>query len=368
MINQTTSHSALPPGPDDAARRAVAQAADSTAFGVLVEPYRRELQAHCYRMLGSLHDAEDQVQETLLRAWRRRDTYAGRASLRAWLYKIATNTCLDALDKRRVRRWLPPQHGPAADPLGPFPTPPAEVPWLEPYPDDWLPDLAPSPEARYTQRESVTLAFLAALQSLPPRQRVVLILSDVLDWPTRDVAELLEVTPATVSSALHRARGTLARTYHGREPALPAPRLADDATRRLLARYVQVWESADVAGLVALMKEEVVLAMPPAAEWYAGRAAVAAFVARTVFAEQGVFGDLPPGRWRMLPTTANAEAGFGLYQRQPDGSYQASGLSVVAVADEQIVGITSFLDPTLPAKFGLPALLPAVLADAGPGD
>jgi len=357
MINPTTSFSPLPPGPDEAARRAGPQAADSTAFGLLVEPYRRELQAHCYRMLGSLHDAEDQVQETLLRAWHRRDTYAGRASLRAWLYKIATNTCLDALDRRRVRRWLPHEHSPAADPLAPFPAPPAEVPWLEPYPDDWLPDLAPGPEARYSQRESVTLAFLAALQSLPPRQRVVLILSDVLDWPTREVADLLEVTSATVSSALHRARGTLARTYHGREPNLPAPRLADDATRRLLARYVQVWEAADVAGLVALMKEEAVLAMPPAAAWYAGRAAVAAFVARTVFAERGVFGDLPAGRWRLLPTAANAEAGFGLYQRRPDGSYQAAGVSVVSVADEQIVAMTSFLDPSLPAKFGLPVSL-----------
>jgi RNA polymerase sigma-70 factor, ECF subfamily len=346
-----------PSGPDEAARRAVAAATDSAAFGQLVEPYRRELQAHCYRLLGSLHDAEDQVQETLLRAWRRRDTYAGRASLRAWLYKIATNTCLDALDRRRVRRWLPPQHGPAADPLAPI-APPAEVPWLEPYPDDLLPDLAPSPEVRYSQRESVTLAFLAALQSLPPRQRVVLLLSDVLDWPTRDIADLLEVTPATVSSALHRARTTLARTYHGREPALPPARLADDATRRLLARYVYVWETADVAGLVALMKEEAVLAMPPVAQWYAGRAAVQAFVAHTLFGQGAPFGDLPAGRWRLLPAAANGEAGFGLYQRQPDGAYQATGLSVVSIVDGQIVNLISFLDPSLPAKFGLPSQLP----------
>lgn len=354
---------ATPPPPgDDALRRAVTHAADAAAFGQLVEPYRRELQAHCYRLLGSLHDAEDQVQETLLRAWRRRDTYAGRASLRAWLYKIATNTCLDALDRRRVRRWLPPQRTPAADPLAPFPPPPNDVPWLEPFPDDWLPDLAPSPEARYSQRESVTLAFLAALHGLPPRQRVVVLLSDVLDWPTRDIADLLEATPATVSSLLHRGRATLARSYHGREPALPAARQADPATQRLLARYVQMWEAADVAGLVALLKEEVVLAMPPAAEWYAGRAAVEAFVASTLFAEGGLFGGLPEGRWRLLPAAANSEPAFAHYQRSPEGTYQPVGVSVVTLADDRIAHITTFLDPSLPPKFGLPSSLPA----AGP--
>ena len=334
-----------------AARRAVAQAADTAAFGQLIEPYRRELQAHCYRILGSLHEAEDQVQETLLRAWRRRDTYAGRSTLRAWLYKIATNACLDALDRRRTRRWLPPQRGPAADPLALLPPSPAETPWLEPFPDDWLPDPAASPETRYSQRESVTLAFLAALQGLPPRQRVVVILSDVLEWPTREVADLLEVTPGTVSSALHRARATLAGAYHGRQQAMPAPRQADEATRRLLARYVQVWEAADVAGLVALMKEEAVLAMPPAAAWYAGREAVAAFMQSTVFAEGGLFGGQARGRWRLRPCAANGEAGFGVYHRAPDGAYRPFGLSVVSLEGERIAGITIFIDPELPGRF-----------------
>jgi RNA polymerase sigma-70 factor (ECF subfamily) len=186
---------------------------------------------------------------------------------------------------------------------------------------------------------------------------VVVLLSDVLDWPTREVAELLDVTPGTVSSALHRARGTLARTYHGRRER-PAPRPADAATQQLLARYVQVWEAADVAGLVALLKEEVVLAMPPAAEWYAGRQAVEAFVAETLFRAGGVFGGLPEGRWRMLPTAANGTAAFGVYQRAPQGGYQAAGITVVDVADGQVAGVTSFLDATLNETFGLPVALP----------
>jgi RNA polymerase sigma-70 factor (ECF subfamily) len=335
-------------------------AADAAAFGQLVEPYRRELQAHCYRMLGSLHEAEDQVQETLLRAWRRRESYAGRAPLRAWLYKIATNACLDALDRRRARRWMPQERGAAADPSAP-PPPPAETPWLGPFPDDELPDAGPNPEARYSQRESVTLALLAALQGLPPRQRAALILSDVLDWPAREVATLLEVTPGAASSALHRARTTLARTYHRRQAPGLAASQADSATRQLLERYVQAWEAADVAGLVALLREDAVLAMPPAAAWYAGREAVGEFVARTVLAEGGMFGGPAPGRWRMLPCAANGEAGFGLYQRSAEGgNYQSLGLSVVSLESDgsAVTGITIFLDPALPPRFGLPERAP----------
>jgi len=343
---------------DEAAWQAVAQTADAAAFGHLVEPYRRELKAHCYRILGSLHEAEDQVQETLLRAWRRRETYAGRASLRAWLYKIATNACLDALDKRRVRRWLPQERNAAADPAAPLPAHAADAPWLEPFPDEWLPDVDEDPEARYTQRESVTLAFLAALQGLPPRQRAVLLLSDVLDWPAREIAELLEVTPGAVSSLLFRARATLERNYHRRE--LPvAIGLADQATRQLLERYVQAWETADVGGLVALMKEDVVLAMPPAAAWYAGRAVVGAFLAQTVLGVGDMFPGPAAGRWRLVACAANGEAGFGLYLRAPEGDYLPMGVSVVSLSDDgaSVAGITSFLDPALPERFGLPARL-----------
>jgi RNA polymerase sigma-70 factor (ECF subfamily) len=347
-----------PASAHEAERRALMQPADANAFGQLVEPYRHELQVHCYRLLGSLQDAEDQVQETLLRAWRRRETYAGRASLRAWLYKIATNACLDALDQRqrRERRWLPQARGPAADPSAPPPAPAAEIAWLEPFPDDWLPDEAANPEARYSQHESISLAFLAALQGLPPRQRVVVILSDVLDWPARDVAELLDATPGTVSSLLHRGRVTLARTYHGTEPAAAGLRQADAATRRLLERYVRAWEGADVAGLVALLKEDAVLAMPPVAAWYAGRAALAEAFARTIFADEGLLGGPALGRWRLLPCAASGEAGFGLYQRAASGSYEPFGVCVLSLAGDgpRVGGITVFIDPRLPARFGLP--------------
>jgi RNA polymerase sigma-70 factor (ECF subfamily) len=340
---------------DEAARRTVLQAEDAAVFGQLVEPYRRELQAHCYRMLGSLHEAEDQVQETMLRAWRRRDTYAGRASLRAWLYKIATNACLDVLDRRRARRWLPQSRGAAADPAAPL-APPGETPWLEPYPDEALPDAEANPEARYSQRESVRLAFLAALQSLPPRQRAALILSDVLDWPAREVADLLEVTPGAASSALHRARTALARTEHRSDARWTTAGQADPATRELLERYVQAWETADVRGLVALLREDAVLSMPPAVAWYQGREAVGDFVSRTVLADGGMFGGAARGRWRLLLCAANGEAGFGLYQRSAEGRIRPFGVSVVSLAGggPKVTEITVFLDPRLPARFGLP--------------
>src|SRR5512135_202519 len=216
---------------------AAARTGDQREFSRLTEPYRHELQLHCYRILGSLQDAEDIVQETLLRAWRRLDTYEERAPLRAWLYKIATNACFDALGKR-PRRVLPTTHYAPADPRQPFAPPITDPIWLEPYPDDLIAEPEAGPEARYSLHESVSLAFLAALQSLPPRQRAVLILCDVLDWHASEAAQLLEITVPAVNSALHRARVTMRKNYHtrGRE-GLPAS-LSDQTLRPLLERYV----------------------------------------------------------------------------------------------------------------------------------
>ena len=335
---------------------AAAQRGDANEFSVLTEPYRRELQIHCYRILGSLHDAEDLVQETFLRAWRRLDTYEGRASFRAWLYKIATHACLDALDRMRSRRLLPTQSRPASDPYTPILPPTQEISWLEPFPDDWLVEAALDPEARYSLHESVSLAFLTALQVLPPRQRAALILSDVLDWSAREVAELLELTVSAANSVLYRARATLAKHYHGRDLESLNPAPADAHTQQMLDRFVQVWETADVAGLVALLKEDATLAMPPSPSWYHGRAAIGAFAGATLFVDGGMFGGAAAGRWRLRPTRANGQFAFAIYQRAAD-SHQAFGLHVLAYEGDRLVQIISFIDPSLLPRFGLPEVL-----------
>lgn len=356
----------LMPDPIETARLEAARRGDQAAFSHLAEPYRGELHIHCYRILGSLYEAEDLVQETMLRAWRRLDTYEGRASFRAWLYKIATNACLDALDHRRARRSLPLSAFPASDPQAMVAPPMTEPVWLEPFPDEWLVEMAAGPEARYLSGESVSLAFLAALQVLPPRQRAVLILSDVLDWSAREVAEMTGLTVSAVNSALHRARATLARQYHGKEmesvawdlggaKGLPGTRrLVDDRTQSLLQRYVRAWETADVEGLVALLKEDAAFSMPPSPSWYRGRAAIAAFVAATVFADQGMFPGSAHGRWRLLPTWANAQPAFAAYQQVEGGDYAAFGIHVLAIDGEQLSAVTTFIDPVLPLRFGFP--------------
>ncbi|MBI4315743.1 MAG: sigma-70 family RNA polymerase sigma factor [Chloroflexi bacterium] len=345
------------PNPVEAERLAAARGGDQREFSDLTEPYRRELQVHCYRILGSLHEAEDLVQETLLRAWRRLDTYQGRASFRAWLYKIATNACLDALDRARSRRLLPAQTHPVSDPQAPILPPASDISWLEPFPDEWLVEATAGPEARYSAYESVSLAFLIALQALPPRQRATLILSDVLDWPSREVAELLGLTVSAANSALHRARTTLAKHYHGRALEGLSPSAADERTRGLLERYVQVWETADVAGLVALLKEDATFAMPPSPSWYRGRAAIGVFMAATVFADEGMFPGEAAGRWRLQPTQANAQPAFAIYQRTGEKEYQAFGIHVLACQADRLAQIISFIDPSLPVRFGLPPTL-----------
>ena len=336
---------------NEAGRVAAALAGDQDEFGDLVEPYRHELRVHCYRMLGSLHEAEDMVQETFLRAWRRLETYAGRASLRAWLYRIATNACLDALEKR-PRRTLPVRSQPPAEPSAPPAPPLTELIWLEPFPDDLLDDVEPTPEARYALHESITLAFLTALQLLPPRQRAVLIMRDVLDWDASEVAELLDMTVSAVNSALHRARVALNKNYSA-EPLVNL-RLTDPATRALLDRYVETWEQADVPGLLALLREDVMVSMPPSPTWYSGRAALGTVAEAMIFAGEG------RGRFRLKPTRANGQPAFGFYRRdEATGVYRAESIQVVSLDDRaaRLTTLTSFFDAKLFAHFGLPSEL-----------
>jgi RNA polymerase sigma-70 factor, ECF subfamily len=333
--------------PAVAAHLAAARAGDQHEFSGLTEPYRHELELHCYRILGSLQDAEDIVQETLLRAWRRLDTYEGRASLRAWLYKIATNACFDALSKR-PRRVLPTAQYAPADPRQPFAPPVTETIWLEPYPDDLIDEFEAGPEARYSRRESVSLAFLAALQSLPPRQRAVLILCDVLDWRASEAATLLEVTVSAVNSALHRARVTVSQRYHARGRDIVSGTSLDGDLRPLLDRYVQAWEAADIDGLVNLLREDATLSMPPMPTWYAGRDAIIAAAQEKIFA-----GDAR-GRWLMRSIGANQQPACAVYQRDETSAYHAFGISVLTIDHDRVADIITFIDPTLFPHFNLP--------------
>jgi RNA polymerase sigma-70 factor (ECF subfamily) len=328
---------------------AAARGMDQEAFARLTEPYRRELQVHCYRMLGSLQDAEDLVQETLLRAWRRLETFQHNTSFRAWLYKIATNACLDALDQR-PRRVLPAAAYPVSDPQVMFEPPVTEPIWLEPLPDEVWAETATSLEARYSAAESVTLAFLVALQILPPRQRAVLIMRDVLDFSAKEVADSLALTVAAANSALHRARVTLARQYHSGQHAVAALRPGDESLRNLLAQYVSAWEAADVGQLVALLKQDAVLSMPPSPSWYRGRDSIGMFMAARPFSGDG------RGRWRLEPRHANAQPAFELFLRVPAAErYETVGLQVLTVAGGQIAEISLFLKPLFFARFAFGA-------------
>ena len=342
----------LNPGqnPTESEHLAAARQGDRQHFSEMTEPFRRELQVHCYRILGSLHEAEDMVQETMLRAWTRLETYQGRAPFRAWLYKIATNACLDLLDRRRSRRLLPPQAAAASDPGDQIAPPSAEVLWLEPLPDEWLEDSsAANPEARYSESESISLAFLTALQKLSPRQRAVLILRDVLDFSAIETADVLDLTVSAVNSALHRARGSLSQEYQKQEV-----QPYDERTQSLLDLFLKAWESADVAGLVALLKEDATLAMPPSPSWYIGREAIRTFVAMTVFADEGMFGGEAAGRWKLMGTRANGSPAFAIYQRTGTNEYQPFGIHVLRFEEKQLSGLISFIDPTLPGYFASP--------------
>jgi RNA polymerase sigma-70 factor, ECF subfamily len=329
----------------------------AAAFERLAEPLRRELKLHCYRMLGSLHEAEDLVQETYLRAWRSFGSFERGTSFRAWLYRIATNACLNALASRRhVQRLLPDQKAPAAAtaqmPVG---APPADVAWLEPYPDSDLQgiaDDAPNPEARYTSREAVQLAFVAAIQQLPPRQRAVLMLCDVLGWAAAETATLLGGSTASVNSALQRARGTLAKRYPDGRPSEASRPSA--AQQQLLGRYLRAWEGHDLDGFVALLKEDATFTMPPWLQWYAGRETIRAFFATA----WKICGGL-----RLVPTAANGQPAFAVYQRSGDAQWVAHAIHVLAFQDETISTMTMFVPPTGPSLFHAFGL-PLVLADA----
>jgi RNA polymerase sigma-70 factor, ECF subfamily len=343
---------------EEAQHLAVARAGDADHFSQLTEPYRRELQVHCYRILGSVHEAEDLVQETFLRAWKRLATYEGRASFRAWLYKIATNACLDFLDQRRSRRLLPFSVGPASEPNASILPPTAEINWLEPFPDDWFVDSsAVNPETRYTDAETISLAFLTALQILPSRQRAVLILRDILDFSARETAEVLEITVSSANSALHRARATLTQRYHGRKPEGLTPRSTDEKTQWLLDHFVQAWQTADVEGLVALLKQDAILTMPPSPSWYRGLESIRVFITATVFADGGMFGGAAAHRWRLVPTHANGCPAFAIYQLKAGNEYQAFGIHVLECEGEKLNRLISFIDPSLPSRFGLPSTL-----------
>jgi RNA polymerase sigma-70 factor (ECF subfamily) len=325
-----------------------ARAGDDSAFRELTEPYRRELLVHCYRMLGSFQDAEDALQETLLAAWQGLRGFEGRASLRTWLYKIATNRCLNALraaSRRPAAEWSVPSVTP------PEPTRLGEVVWLEPFPDALLEGAAsvpPGPEARYEQAESVSLAFVTALQSLPPRQVAVLILRDVLGFRAGEVAGMLDLTVESVNSVLKRARAGLEHRRLagvGRE-APPAPGSPEEDA--IAARFVAAWEAADMDALIALLTDDVFMSMPPVPLEYEGREAAARFCA--ILLGSGRRHDLVPAR-------ANGQPAFGAYLRVPAGIRHGTGLYVLALAGDRICGLTRFETGVLP-WFGLPRSLP----------
>jgi RNA polymerase sigma-70 factor, ECF subfamily len=341
------------PAPADVTPGAAAPA----EFTRLTSPFRHELLAHCYRMLGSVHDAEDLVQETYLRAWRSYGTFEGRSSLRSWLHRIATNACLTALERRSSRPLPSGLTGPSEDPLAPVDPAQPEVPWLQPIPDALLGTEPTDPAAVVVSRESVRLALVAALQHLSPKQRAALILRDVLAYRAVEVAELLDTTTVAVNSALLRARAQLAQLA-------PAPDEVAEPTdphqRALLDRYVAAFETADIDVLSGLLREDAILEMPPFATWFAGRPAIAEFLTPRVFTRAG--------EWRMIHTRANGQPAIGAYRLGSDGLHHAHDLHVLTVAGTAITRMTVFLDSSLFPTFDLPKVYPTGSATGdGPG-
>jgi RNA polymerase sigma-70 factor, ECF subfamily len=315
---------------------------DEPAFNDAVRRYRRELHVYCYRMLGSFDEAEDHVQEVLLRAWRSRDSFERRSSVRAWLYRIATNVCLDTLRRHRRQRKSP-RAGGSDNPSA------ASMPWLQPYPDTVFDDLVsdqPGPEAQALARESISLAYLTAIHLLPPRQRAVLILRDVLDWPAGEVAILLDSTVPAVKSALQRARAKLAEHQASQAPALPA---SDSVQRRLLQGFIAAHERADPEALIALLREDIRLVILPQGGEWTGLPEVAAALREGMTAL---------GTWRVLPTTANGQpAAVGYLRRAGEATYRGFVITVLDIDGDHLAKITAFEGGHLMAAFGLPASL-----------
>jgi RNA polymerase sigma-70 factor (ECF subfamily) len=321
---------------------------DEDAFRELTDPYRRELQFHCYRILGSMQDAEDALQETLLGAWRGLAGFGQRASLRTWLYRIATNRCLDAL--RDHDRQPPPAPEPPFEP--PRPTRLSEHTWLEPYPDALLPeiiDTEPGPDARYETRETIELAFIAALQQLPPRQRTVLVLRDVLGFHAAEVADMLGASEDSIKSALKRARAAVEGLHAPDRERAPLPGSAQE--RELVQRFSDAWVSDDIDGVVALLTDDASVTMPPSPLEYQGRAAIGRFL-REVEAWRG------GRRYTLIPTRANGQPAFGCYRADAHTPVKhASGLLVLTLQGNRIAAVTNFIDSSVLSRFGLPRTL-----------
>jgi RNA polymerase sigma-70 factor (ECF subfamily) len=326
-----------------------ARTGDGDAFEALTQPYHRELQVHCYRMLGSFQDAEDALQDTLLSAWQGLSGFQERASLRTWLYRIATNRCLNArrsASRRKAKEW----DVPGVEP--PEPTGLGEVPWLQPYPDSLLEgaiDASPGPEARYEQTESISLAFVTALQLLPPRQLAVLVLRDVLGFHANEVADMLDSTVESVNSALKRARVGLQMKVTSRGERVPAPASDSPSQDVIVAKFVAAYESSDLDSLVALLTDDVFISMPPLPFEYQGREPASRFFA-------SIFGS---GRkFDLLRTRANGQPALGAYVRDSTGMSHGVGLFVLTLAGDQICAMTRFENTVLP-WFGLPRSIPS---------
>lgn len=344
---------------DERALIAAAKGGDERAFERLVAPHRSALHAHCYRMLGSVHDADDALQDALLRAWRGLGGFEGRSSPKSWLYRIATNASLDTIGRRPKARVLPLDHSPAtgaADGPGP---PLAETAWVEPYPDAQLglADGRAAPDARYEQREGVELAFVAALQHLAPRQRAVLILREVLGFSAKETAELLETTVASVNSAMQRARETVDGKLPERTQQATLRSLGDARLEALVSGYLDAWERGSVDEIAQLLAEDVVLAMPPMATWYVGDE-VYVFLREWAFNGR-VYDTLGRRRVRVLRTQANGQPALGVYSWvEAAGELRPTVLQVLTVEDGRVREIMGFVTPALFARFGLPESLP----------
>ena len=327
---------------------------DERAYAELVEAHRGPLYAHCYRMLGSVHDTEDAVQEALLKAWKALGSFETRSSLRTWLYAIATNVCLRMIERRPAPRVLPLDYGPPSDPHKPLGPPLLESRMVEPYPDRelglGLAEGLAGPEARYEQREAIELAFITALQHLPGRQRAVLILRDVLGFSGGEVADALDTTAASVYSLLQRAHATIDERLPDRSQQATLRALDDDELRTIVERYTEAWTHNDVDAIVGMLTESATLAMPPIVSWYRGLEAIEIMFRTVAFADRR--------SWRMLPTAANGQLAVGTYERDSSGVYAPHGVTVLTLRGNKIDEIVAYYGPWMLERFGLPPRAP----------